>query len=359
MNFTVTRLDIRILIIVTLFFLQLCSSKLYGASCSSLFQAMSNTRSSKAFLAKLKVPVPVRTSDGSHFIRPNERHPEDALPILFQTSQGAYIAVGAERGFIGAALSKSTHLILTDIDRDVARYNSINVALLKASTSLSDYLQLRYASNPSIWKSKSKEIIDETNIILNDSNAWLFWNTWQSRQEKLFDPSVKEFFKEVNYLKDPVLFNKLQTMAKQGRIKVLHLSYNSQESIDLLVNAISESGIKLSVLDISNAWYPAYISPPNFKFILDKLLKISSPQSLLLVTRGSDSSGWDYMGFKMNEINEKYNGAVPDKALSLLYSSGSHGPNVFKPNSINLLNSTFYQRVQYRFNILTGRGQRR
>ena len=61
------------------------------------------------------------------FLTPNEHYPSLALPAFKESIRGVYISVGTERGFIGAAFSHATHLLLVDIHPDVAEFNRINV----------------------------------------------------------------------------------------------------------------------------------------------------------------------------------------------------------------------------------------
>src|SRR4051812_40015763 len=68
------------------------------------------------------------------WIIPNEETPANAKPVLAHAPKGVYVAVGAERGFIGASLTADvTDLLLFDYNSGQVTFDALNIALLKMS----------------------------------------------------------------------------------------------------------------------------------------------------------------------------------------------------------------------------------
>jgi hypothetical protein len=81
----------------------------------------------------LPVDNPIRRKYDTSYIHfgghvgPNEWNTQAAIPIWEKAISGLYIAVGTERGFIGASVCPSiSHLVLVDRHPDVVLFNRLN-----------------------------------------------------------------------------------------------------------------------------------------------------------------------------------------------------------------------------------------
>jgi len=246
------------------------------------------------------------------FLAPNETKPAEALPILEKSQPGLYIAVGTERGFMGAAASQADHLLLVDLDSGIVDFNRINIALLAAAKDLPQYKSLRLNGNLQDWTRAAEGLPSEQRALLSNEalHSW-----WRMRvRSKDFDsfhqaPTAEGSYDRMNYLFDEKLFEKLHGMARDGKIRTLKIDYSSKANSAALGDSIARSGLKLSVLDLSNSWWSSY-SGDGTAHLLKALEKSSGPGSLLLITDGREGH-WAYYGFKTAEIKAHFENSGP------------------------------------------------
>ncbi len=242
------------------------------------------------FLDNLKLPkktIPKKYP----FLAPNEKNPQHLKPLVKQAPMGAYISVGTERGFIGAALTPgATHLVLTDIDPNVVQFNQINIALLTLSGSQSEYLKLRMAQDEKAW----------TQIGLTAENYQFWKKSTEAKGFQEFHNPDSGTFQNANYLFDPILFKKLQTMAKEGKIAAIHLNLEDTENVLALGKYLKSKNIPLSVLDISNAWKYGLLKGATTHPYVEALEAITLPSSLLVAT----TEGWRYRTISLENLRK-------------------------------------------------------
>lgn len=278
------------------------------------------------FLEDLELPELFTVTGGfGTFVSPNEQMPSRALPILRRAGPGVYVSVGTERGFIGAALTpKADSLLLLDRDAHVVRYNRVNAALLALAKDRRDYLELRRWASHEDWRARAPGVAPELRALLEDAQLWAWWR--KTLREPGFEslhappPPVEGpyAFQGANYLHDDALFARLHAMAKAGRIKAHQLELGDSAALPSLVRALKAGGVQLSVLDISNAWGPAYMDELGVESLVQAFGAVASPsQSLLMLSGafGRDASrsqfdvrskqwiwGWDYVGFPLGAL---------------------------------------------------------
>lgn len=279
------------------------------------------------FLPSLRTPAdsPER-SDGKLensplFAAPNEKYPGFSLEILKQAPRGVHIAVGTERGFISASLSPSaTHLLLTDSDLGIVKFNQINIALLKVSLSRQDYVKLRLSSAPSEWLQRARmtDSLSEREQKILGLPAFFDW--WQQiHREKglrafedfLVPPGGKKryplAFQDANYLWDEAQFSKIQEMARTDRIQSIWLDWLDRAHVYQVLQAIQDARLEVSVLDLSNAWEKRYIGISRLLKLLDSLREKMKNSSVLVLTLRSwvselNLAGYGYLGITMDRL---------------------------------------------------------
>jgi len=160
------------------------------------------------------------------YVPPNEQHPAVAIPIWRQSNHQAYVSVGTERSFIGAAMALASALVVIDYDPKIVQFAAINRALLAASHNREDYLMLRLLAPAAVWAERGTEVSAEDAQTLRDEESWTFWketvreNTaaWSSAFGNLNKPADAPDgpFAQTNYLFDDQLFRHLRDLAKSG-----------------------------------------------------------------------------------------------------------------------------------------------
>jgi len=232
---------------------------------------------------------------GPGFIVPNEQHLGIHKETFAKLSEGIYLTVGTERGLMSSALSggKIKALIQVDLDPKVVIFNRINRALLAVSKSREHYLRLRLESSHSDWLmllEKTKNLSNEDREILSRAEAWLWWkdqvqslSDWQKFHQ---DPrsNLDQAYLNSNYLFDDVLFARIAELAKQNKIIIVHDSVGT-ETFRARVQQISEAlGLKISAVDMSNAWQEGYLGHENTIRFLESLKPQMKPETQFVFT---------------------------------------------------------------------------
>lgn len=272
-------------------------------------QVPSDTHVSFAgFLPELFVPydlnkVEENGVDQESWISPNEYFPEALKWVLKEAPNGLVISVGSERGFIDLALAKNvTHLLLTDNNRAVVLFNSINIALLKLAENQASYLYLRLDATIENWREKvhhSINLDDESKRLLTDKRSFDFWIKMVRKCKKLgfyalhqwhhkrplppLRPYIQTYFKNSNYLQNNNLFNRLSSLAKRNRIQAVHIDFSEEKLLDL-VQLLEFKKIRLSVIDVSNAWWPKYFGLKRLGEIIGDFFTLAENKSIVVVT---------------------------------------------------------------------------
>lgn len=257
-------------------------------------------------------------------IAPNEFIQKETKDLFAQIPKGVLVGVGADRLFILAGQSSNiTHLLATDYDSNVVLFNTMNIGLLKLSESREHYLTLRVI--PEGWSIQdfihnwvnevvSSEWIDSPtkDFLLQNRSFWIdevvrTKDIDLQRFHGLLEDTPDYYFEEANYLFDDELFSKLQKMAREDRMEAISLDYNQPLQVRSVMQAIHAEGLKLSVLDLSNAWWKSYIKPENLEKIILYSSEIALPKSTLLLTnynyiKDLDKSLFTYIGFDLQNL---------------------------------------------------------
>lgn len=245
------------------------------------------------------------------FLAPNETSPAEGVSLLSAAPVGVHVAVGTERGFIGAALNgNATHLLLLDRDRDAVRFNQINTELLRVAKNRLDYLGLRFASDRKAWVqawalasegsgSGGVERLSRTTGPPTKDD-FSFW------RRSLSQPGFDSFhvaasrpyhpFWRGNYLHDDALYNRVAALARAGRIRSIQVNFADTPRMKRILEALHEEHLKVGVLDISNAWWPKYLGREGFVRMLQGLAPAMGERSLLMMSEKvlDPESRWIY-----------------------------------------------------------------
>lgn len=255
----------------------------------------------------------ISLEEGGLFVCPNEHQPVDSLPQLTHVPNGgAYLAVGTERGFVGAALLRSGALYLVDISKGAYVFNVINVWLLKTSENREAYVRNRLTGTIDHWKNlgggwshlthdEQKALFDFWDffvrgaeyIFLSDINGFFFLHAHPSTM-------IRPAFQNANYLYDESLFKHIKHLAEVGRIYPNLADVTSVEHVEQVVAKIKDNGHQVGVFDWSNltSSLSAYGDAKGLREgALDHWLDVAHPQAHLLSTTLGDR--WD-TGFPHN-----------------------------------------------------------
>ncbi len=284
-------------------------------------------RGAADFLPGLSTPITPPEQSNGHldssplYAFPNEQFPAFSSEILQFAIPGVYIALGSERGFIGATLApKVTHLLLTDSDLGMVKLNQINIVLLKIARNREDYIQLRFHSTSDQWKQRLRET---TNLSLSEQrileysafHAW--WeqvqnakNIWGSADFLVGPEGQKKdplAFKDANYLWNDDQFAKIQGMAQADRIQSIYLDWSLFPDVNTILQGIKDANLEVSILDLSNAWDRVYIGIPRLLDLLERNRNLLQSASILLLTLFSkvpelQLKGFGYLGVSMDHL---------------------------------------------------------
>ena len=196
------------------------------------------------------------------YLPPNEQHPAVALPVYTRSNHGVYVSVGTERSFLGAALSRASALFIIDYDPDAIRFASINRALLAASTSRADYINLRLSAPPEVWRRRSQRMAREDRETLADPASWTFWDQKVRKNESAWNNAFGHFhtqpksptdpFFAANYLFDDRLYAHLSALAKASRIWATQLDLRHDNDVRAFCDQLRSKGLTLGVIDTSD-----------------------------------------------------------------------------------------------------------
>ncbi|MGZ3707647.1 MAG: LIC_10091 family protein [Bdellovibrionota bacterium] len=262
---------------------------------------------------------------GPNYVEPNEKDPAKSAPILAEAPEGAQVAVGTERGFIGFALNpRATHLILIDRDPGVVRFNRINAELLRVAKDRADYRELRIKASADEWRARGTRISPED---------WKWWTSTVRNEVTSFRnlhvvDRYSRHFLGANYLEDDALFNRLHRAAVEDRIAALPIDFTDTGNLRKLSLEMKKLRLKVSTLDISNAWWKDYAGASGVESLLSALEPRMSDETILLLTlaRGSE---WDYFAGTIGGIRK--NLPLQDLADSIEVWSNSFVAQLSRP----------------------------
>ena len=228
------------------------------------------------------------------YLAPNERHPQRMQPLTQAAMTGVYVGVGTERCWMAAALiPQLRRLYLVDCDPRVVYYNRVNAALLHAAAGVrTDYVHLRLQAAPPEWVEAAAALPEPRGALLRNPAAHAWW-TRHVRQSpradmRLFHTPPQQpphAFAGANYLWNDALFARVSRFAtRENGIDIKQLDLGRQAHMSNLRRALAWRGERISVLDISNAWWPAYLSTGAVRQLLETLEPVLTADSLLLAT---------------------------------------------------------------------------
>ena len=249
-----------------------------------------------------------KSARGSIYVVPNEINPEAARSILSSAADGVYLSVGAERGLLGVLMApNATHLLQIDLVPEVVMYNQLNVVLLKISKDRADFLFLREAKSQSVWLERLERhrLSSAEKSLITNSKYFEFYRMAEgAARDRLTNP---DFFVGSSYLKDDALFMKAKKMADEGRIQVIQGNLMDSSLLTSVSNQLSDRGLKLSVVDLSNAWEPKYVGPDGVDKIVEALKPALKSRTLFMGTSVAQCiethlCRWDFRAFTFKTL---------------------------------------------------------
>ncbi len=246
------------------------------------------------------------------------------MSIYSNAEPGAHIYVGTERGFIAIGMSPNASMaLLTDVNDRVTKYNLINIALLKMSKDRVDYLELRYSFSPEEWiaRGKSSGLTSAEMAIFSDREAIRAWNkvnfdpteselAIDPREERRENPKAEVIaFEDANYLHYEEQFERVRTMAREGRIVALNIDLRDHDAWNKITGLFARNNERISILDISNAWEEGYIGLNGVNELRQKISSVSTADAKLIITKLRNKNSirmWNYNQFRVQQEPAKF-----------------------------------------------------
>ncbi len=265
------------------------------------------------------------------FVHPNEWNPRRMKSAFSQTPvEGALISVGTERTNIAAALNPQINFVVqVDRDQQVVLFNRINTLLLTVADDMKDYQRLRFEASVQVAAFKIKQYTKSEPI----PERYLQWFLKTVREQKGFEAFgqkriltsfAEAHFKDARYTHDRILFQRLQNLARAGRIVSLVGNLGDSSFVQSLNEALELAKIKVSILDISNAWWPQYMKNRDLKTLLSELSASTTAKTQILMTAGGGAnakSNWEYLGISAQGLLSDINKLKADENISTKISS--------------------------------------
>ncbi len=228
--------------------------------------------------------------EAGYFILPTENNPENATPFLERAPYGVYIGVGTDRIFNLASYSgKTSRIIFADYDRKVVEFNRINAALVRISSNLEEYRDLRLGRKT--WTEVESRLSETSmNDVLRASVTMKSYAEFTRRsQDQKFEPLLGDakisgrIPDHINYTANPEQFSRLKKLADADLIEVYHADLSSEEFVHSLSTALASKNENISVLDLSDTWWGEFLNPIGTKLLVSKLRK-NAHNGIVLMT---------------------------------------------------------------------------
>jgi len=248
------------------------------------------------------------------YIPPNEQHPAVGLPIYRKSNHGAYVSVGTERAFIGAALTNANALFVIDYDPDTVRFANINRAILAASTSRADYVNLRLSASPEVWQQRSRRLAAQDKATLSSPDSFTFWDKKVRKNETAWDNAFLHFntepkgpsdpFFASNYMFDDRLYGHLSQLAKSSRIWALQVDLRHENEVRSLCEKLKSKGLTLGVIDTSDVPNSTEIGTSVAAKYVKLISQYAPDNAIFLNTAPSGGHGvrWSYFAFSNSQV---------------------------------------------------------
>jgi hypothetical protein len=161
-----------------------------------------------------------------------------------------------------------------------------------------DYVHLRLHADWNEWQKRIKEK-SETNSMetLGQSSVYDNWKKWS---QLVRQSGFNEFHSDVNYqtgsesgrpfgganyLFSDIQFNHIRKLATDGKISIAHFDFGNEQAMKKLFTVMAENNLKISVLDISNAYEEGYLGYQGLSSLLMNAEHVTHSESVLLLTR--------------------------------------------------------------------------
>ncbi len=251
------------------------------------------------------------------YLPPNEQHPAVALPIYRKSNHGVYVSVGTERSFIGAALSGANALFVIDYDPQTIRFANINRALLAASTSRADYVNLRLNASPELWLQRSRRLAASDKRTLSNPDSWTFWDKKVRKNQTAWNNAFGHFHTEPrapsdpffasNYLFDDRLFSHLNQLAKSSRIWALQLDLRHENEVRSLCEQLKSKGLTVGVIDTSDVPNSSDTGTSVAARYVKLISQYAPGNAIFLNTAPTGGHGlhWSYFAFSNGKVRSR------------------------------------------------------
>lgn len=211
-------------------------------------------------------PLPPMTSTAATSTTFNEIAPSNARDILAAAPPGVYLAVGADRAYLGFVQAPQTHgygLVVVDRDPGVIRFHRINIALLRAANDRAHYVHLRLHADDTEWKMAAwRRGLDVEEASLLTSGQWRWWRE-AVRTLEMFATFHQGFARRAleavatkdirpHYLLEDAPFAIIHQAACAGRLVAHPCDLAKPTERQALATALQQQKLPVSVGDFSN-----------------------------------------------------------------------------------------------------------
>ncbi len=183
-----------------------------------------------------------------------------------ETPVGAYVTVGAERGFRGASMApNTTNLFLMDIVPDIHRFNRINTELLK-TPSREYYRHLRWEASYDEWAAHKQKVEKEfSKPVKLDRDDFQWWVKRVRDLESMQYP-LPEILNRKGHWPYPIKFSKIRAkllqiytaLEKSPDIKFTQKEFLTVLSREEIQAALQQANISTSLSEKEWDWWYSF-----------------------------------------------------------------------------------------------------
>jgi len=194
------------------------------------------------------------------YIVPNEHNSHLYAPVL-KGKPGALISVGTFRSLNDAAMGEFSHVVLLDQDHMTTAYNRSNVDLIANSRDRFEYLANLFGANPAeveplLRDVRAGRLSDKMFLgLLNSSKVGGSRFDIGPALSKAAENSAQW---NSTYYGSDAGFAKIRKMALDGRILAVSGDLAGARVMPAIARGLTERGIQVSAVDISNAHESVY-----------------------------------------------------------------------------------------------------
>ncbi len=197
-------------------------------------------------------PIPVEI----HYVQSNEKRHDLFFPYI-TGKRGAYVGVGSDQNFTLIGRARSEFVFLMDIDYRVVGLHRIYGLLIPKAENPEALIQYFDAANKDATIAVLEEGFQAQGIEGKQLRTLI--GGYKAARETVYRHLIRVLERAPRdgepstWLSDPEMFAHIQTLHRQGRVRIMSGDLTGQSTLRTVAAACRELGVELNVMYMSNA----------------------------------------------------------------------------------------------------------